>query len=78
MPCTNLRRFRCHINRRAFDSGLSRDFDEVVPVNYNYWYEENSCTYASKGTATGSPGSVRCGGIAATTSFPALGAVKDA
>jgi len=64
--------------RRASPFGLSRDFDEVVPLSYNYWYEENSCTCASKGTATGSPGSVRCGGIAATTSLPALGAVKDA
>jgi hypothetical protein len=30
--------------RRAFDSGLLRDFDEVVPVRYNYRYEHNSST----------------------------------
>jgi hypothetical protein len=33
MPCTNILRFLCHINRRAFDSGLFRGFgDDGMPL----------------------------------------------
>jgi hypothetical protein len=32
-PCTNILRFLCHINRRAFDSGLFRGFgDDGMPL----------------------------------------------